>query len=692
MHCLERLRRTVRPVACATVALSAAAPVTHAGETGESGKTDRIVVTATRRAAPLDKLIGNTSRLEAEDIDLIAADHVSEALNRLPGINLQRGNGQEHLTAIRSPVLTGGAGAGSFLYLEDGVPLRAAGFANVNGLFEAHTEIAGAMEVVRGPGSVLYGSNAVHGLINVVTRAPADEFEALLEGEGGSFGRYQGRAFVSGHWGAHGLFAGISLLHEDGWRFDSGLDQQKATLRWDYAAGPFSVSTVAAAVNLNQETAGFVRGPGAYRNSAQSRINPNPDAFRDARAVRLSSRMEYRLTDEWLVSLTPFARWTDMTFRLHFLPSQALEDNGHWSAGLLATVYWSPAPDWTVIGGIDVEGSDGFLREEQELPDIGSFVQGVHYDYEIFATVLAPYLRGEWRMTPRLRLEGGVRLEYATYAYDNLTGDGLFGRFLRPEDRGDNFVTVTPKIGAGYDLSADHSVYLRYARGARAPQTTDLYRLQENQTTDPAKPEEIDSVELGLRGRAGRAFFYDLAAYYMAKRNFFFRDADGFNVPDGRTRHVGVEVTGSVPLGRTLKFQAAATYARHTYAFDRIVGPASETIRSGNDVDTAPHFLVNARLVWRPLANLTAEAELIHVDEYFMDAANTVSYPGHRLVNLRLAWDVTRTVGVFASVRNLTNTDYAERADFAFGSERYFPGEDRAFAAGLRVRLGAPSQ
>ena len=45
--------------------------------------------------------------------------HPSEILNTVAGVNIHRGSGQEHLTAIRSPVLTGGAGAGSFLYTLD---------------------------------------------------------------------------------------------------------------------------------------------------------------------------------------------------------------------------------------------------------------------------------------------------------------------------------------------------------------------------------------------------------------------------------------------------------------------------------------------------------------------------------------------------------------------------------------------
>lgn len=647
---------------------------------------DRIVVTATRRPSPLAEQAGNAARLEAEELDFIRADHLSEALNRLPGVNIQRGSGQEHLTSIRSPVLTAGAGAGSFLFLEDGVPLRAAGFANVNGLFEAHGEIADAVEVTRGPGSVLYGSNAVHGLINVITRAPSEEFEAVVEGGGGSFGRYKGRGWAGGTYGRHGLLAGLSFLDENGWRDEAGVDQQKFSLRWDYGDGAFSARTILAAVNFNQETAGFAEGPNAYKNSALSRRNPNPEAFRDAKALRLSSRLEWDRGGV-MFSLTPFARWTDMDFLLHFQPSQALEENGHWSAGALATVYWTAAPDWTLIAGFDGEFSQGFLREDQEGETVGSFVQGLHYDYEVAAAVAAPYVRAEWQATPRLRIEGGVRLEYTDYAYDNLTESGLFGRFLRPPDRADRYLTVTPKLAAIYDLDTDHFLYTRYARGARAPQTTDLYRLQVNQTVGNIEAEELDSVEAGLRGMLFGAG-YDIAGFYMSKRNFFFRDADGFNVPDGRTRHAGVELLTDIPLGRMFTLSASVTYAQHTYAFDRVVGSGSETIRDGNDVDTAPRIQSNVRLSWHPLESFRTETEWLHMGEYFMNAANSVTYPGHDVVNLRLVWDATERLQVFASVRNLTNTDYAERADFAFGSERYFPGEDRAFNAGLRVRFG----
>src|SRR5690606_38456230 len=140
-----------------------------------------VVVTGTRSERPLRDNVGNIAVMDTDEVDLIGAHVASEALNRLPGVNVMRGSGREHLTAIRSPVLTAGAGAGSFLYLEDGVPMRAAGFANVNGLFEAVSELSSGIEVVRGPGGALYGSNAVHGMINFLTRAPSDDLGNYLE-------------------------------------------------------------------------------------------------------------------------------------------------------------------------------------------------------------------------------------------------------------------------------------------------------------------------------------------------------------------------------------------------------------------------------------------------------------------------------------------------------------------------------
>ncbi len=650
---------------------------------------ERFVITATRTEKAIDEQAGNTARLNTSDIEFAHADHAAEILNRLPGVFIHRGNGQEHLTSIRSPVLTGGAGAGSFLYLENGVPLRAAGFANVNGLFEAHTEIAGAMEVVRGPGSSLYGSNAVHGLINVVTRS-GQGTTGFGEIIGGSFGRYRLNGWASAETndgeGSQKFLVGGTLLHEDGYRDDAGLDQVKLSARHQGDVRDWNIDTVIAFTQLNQETAGFVRGVNAYRDRDLSQTNPNPEAFRDATAFRISSRWERNLSPTMSLALTPFARVNEMEFLMHFLPPKPLEESGHHSVGLLSALYWD-VNDVEIIVGADGEWTSGFMQETQDVASFGSFPQGVHYDYEIDATVLAAYVHGEWQMTDWLRFVAGARLEHTRYEYDNLTATDTVGRYQRVADRNDDFTSLTPRLGAVADINEAWSAYVNLARGARAPQTTDLYRLQANQTVGDIEEEELDSIEVGLRREAGGSYF-EIAGFWMEKENFFFRDADGFNVSDGRTRHRGIEVELYLPVTPWFDVAASGTYAEHTYRFTNPVNSNStESILSGDDVDTAPRTLGNLRLIFYPLETVQTEVELVHVGDYFTDASNAHDYPGHNVINLRASWEPLEQLEIFVALRNAADVRYAERADFAFGSERYFPGEPRAVEVGVRRRF-----
>ncbi len=657
--------------------------VAEAAET----RPERMVVTATRQETSLLEQAGSIAVLSGEELAFIRSDHIAEALNRLPGVYLHRNSGFDHLTSIRSPILTGGAGAGSFLYLENGVPLRAAGFANVNGLFEAMTEFNGGLEVTRGPGSALYGNNAVHGLINVLLPDPARQPPVELTASVGSFRRYRGQAATTATIGNHGLYAGVSLVSDDGWREETGVDQQKYLFQWTYAGEGMDIHTTFAAQNLNQESAGFVRGPDVFELSELSRENPTPDGFRDARSIRFASRIDLTRSDRLTLSFTPYARWNEIDFRLTFLPSQALEESGHWSVGLLSAAYWDFGGGNGLIAGFDAEYTDGFLREEQFIPTVFSFTQGLHYDYDVAAVVLAAYAQGTWVPVPKVTFTAGLRLEYTGYDYTNNTDADIVGRFLRPADRTDDFLVPTPKFGVVYEVSPNIAAFFRYARGARAPQTTDLYRLQINQTVGEIDPEVLDSVEGGLRGQYGLLSF-DMTAYFATKRNFFFRDADGFNVPDGKTRHLGVEIEFLLTLTERLSLAFSGTHARHTYRFDRpVTANSTEAITFGNDVDTAPRLFGTTRLIWSPIDTVTMELAWTFLGDYFTDASNSNRYRGHQVLDWRGTWDVSSNFQLFAAVRNLANADYANRADFAFGSARFFPAEDRAVSGGITVRF-----
>ncbi|MBV1900304.1 MAG: TonB-dependent receptor plug domain-containing protein, partial [Kordiimonadaceae bacterium] len=200
-----------------------------ATENGDN--VDEVIISTASRSERVSSRESNTiATLTSDDLKLVGAFHISEVARRAPGVNISRNNGQEMLLSIRSPIFTGAGACGAFLMAQDGIALRSAGFCNVNALLEGFTENADRIELTSGPGSALYGSNALHGIINIVTPA-ADTDDNIATLEGGSYGYARFHASVGRTSGAHGLRLMGVLAHDGGYRDASGFDQQKIALR-----------------------------------------------------------------------------------------------------------------------------------------------------------------------------------------------------------------------------------------------------------------------------------------------------------------------------------------------------------------------------------------------------------------------------------------------------------------------------
>ena len=630
---------------------------------------------------------GSLAVLDNAEIADTLADHPAEILNKLPGVNIQMNSGQEHLIAIRSPVLTGGAGQGSFLIMENGVPVRSPAFGNVNSLFEPHHEVASAIEVVRGPGSAKYGSNAVHGLVNVILPDVGAGSETVASY--GTLGRW--RSDVTLDQGEHWL-AAVSIQKDTGWRDNTGVDQQKLTLVGDWALGGWDTTGWLTASNLNQETAGFIQGADAYKDEDIAKSNPNPEAYRDAWSARAGARLSRELGGGTL-TLTPYAHTQAMIFAQHFLPNGGVEKNGSTGGGVMARFQRevSEAVTWRV--GADVDVASGWLKEIQPepfgfFPGDARFPQGKHYDYTVDTLTGALWGELDYALTDDMRLLAGLRAETHEYDYSTDVAPGINGRFNVPADRTDNFDLLTPKLGFIWSVADATDLYANYARGERAPQASDLYRLQSLQVAGEVEEETLDSFEIGARGSAldGR-LVYDVAAYWMEKENFFFRDSDGLNVPNGSTEHAGVEASAALELTTAFSVSGSASWSDQTYTFDRITSSGTETIRDGNEIDTAPEWLANVSLDWQATEAIKLSLNVDHVGEYFVDPANTTVYPGHTVLGARGAWVFAEGTEVFLIVRNLTDERYADRADLAFGNDRYFPGEPINATLGMRKKF-----
>jgi outer membrane receptor protein involved in Fe transport len=658
---------------------------------------DILVITASRQHTKHHQLIGNTSLIDGETISDINAQHLNQTLSYASGVWLSRGNGQESLLALRSPVLTGAGSCAEFLTLENGIPLRASGFCNVNQLFDTHFELAERIEVVKGSNSARYGSNAIHGTINVITPSTPPSPQITLDL--GSYEYYRLNMQIPDRSNNPKLFA-ATVTSDGGFQYSSGYKQQKISFISESHIGDWHGEHSATFTHLNQETAGYLqRGENAYKDKSLLKINDFENAYRNNKAFRYAFALELN-NGNTKSRVTPYLRWNRMDFLMHFLPGTPVETNGHQSLGVqwqqIHTINHSFKLNW----GLDAEVTKGFLTQTQSTPTESNSAflrevlpQGKHYDYKVNASNVALYGEFNWNLTESQHAFSALRLDHITYDYDNRMLDGNtrddgstcgFGgcRYTRPADRNDHF--NNPSFALGWSLLMDDGqrVFVKFDRSFRAPHTSELYRLQNGQEIADIKSVKARQWEFGVR-QLFPSGYAEVSLYHLKKWDGIYQDSDRQYLNGLTTLHRGIELDFRYRFNAKWQFSTNASYAIHTY----LNNPTSGIAIKGNDLDTAPRWLMTSTLNWNIAEHLSIAVAGHYLDDYFMDAANTERYEGHTLFHLRARWQLKDNMNVALNIQNLFDRRYAERADYAFGNHRYFVGRLRHGLISLEWQL-----
>ncbi|MCK4245195.1 MAG: TonB-dependent receptor plug domain-containing protein, partial [Candidatus Omnitrophica bacterium] len=152
-------------------------------EGNETVVLEEVVVTATRTESPVENLPQNITVIPKEDMEKMHVKTVDDVLQDIAGIEVIRSFG----LSCSGWVLMRGVGSHKrTLVLKDGIPLNTASYGGFSSWNQLSTGNIDRIEVIRGASSALYGSDAMGGVINIVTKAPAEELEGDLSCEYGS--------------------------------------------------------------------------------------------------------------------------------------------------------------------------------------------------------------------------------------------------------------------------------------------------------------------------------------------------------------------------------------------------------------------------------------------------------------------------------------------------------------------------
>lgn len=695
-----------------------------AAEESSHNKLDTVVVTSTRDSASLADTDASIGTVHGDEIKEINPTHPADAFNRIPGVHVAQlgSTGQGVAAAIRQPV----AYDPVYLYLENGIPIRSPAFFNHNALYEVNVSGAGGVEVIRGPGSALYGSDAVGGVINVLSGLPAHEDHLTLGLEIGEFGWRRGQGDIARRFGDHGISAEVDVIDSEGWRDNTGFDRQSITGAWQTQTGGAEVNTVLTATRLRMDTGGSGLRADDFHDDPQQ--PGNEIGFRDVDALRLSSAFEWR-AGAGKASVTPYLRsndldyvatWTLNTGREVFIPwtgtteldsqDAHINHSGHDSVGL-ALKY---RQDFSELDGFWIAGTDldytlGYVVQdyiERTDSDPGPYwlayaQTDTLYDFDVAFQSVSPYLHSEWQLTDSLRLNGGLRYDWVRYDYENNLSVVEEGDpddpatpsneaiHRRPPDSVLTLDHLSPKLGLVYRISDTLNGYTSYRHAFRIPTVDQLYRSGANANSTELDPVKADSLELGLRGQSFERIAWEVAVYYLLKRDDIINVTDETgarrNINAGETQHYGVEA--GIDWALTDVFFLGLAYTRAEHRFKDWESSGGENY-SGNDQPDAPKDFGSLRLGYRPmfLNGGRIEAEWVHVGEWYLDEANTTTYEGYDLLHLRANYHVPGTgVEIYAHLLNATDELYAETT--SKWGPTFTPGRPRTAFLGGRYRF-----
>jgi vitamin B12 transporter len=622
---------------------------------------ETVVISATRTEQPLDKTGASLTLITADDLKTQQTVALTDILKEVPSLVVNRNGGIGQPASIS---LRGGE-AGQTLVLIDGVRLNDpsttdnSAAAQLGDLLVNNIE---RVEVLRGPQSTLYGSDAIGGIINIVTKRGGDRPLALVASlEGGSLGTFHANVAADGSDGIVEYGAGL-----------------------DY----FTTSGISAAdVRLgNREKDGYVN----YGATANVRVHVSDTISADLRGYFTHGHDGF---DDGFGSPP------------NFLPTDSKANSGNdLKAG---------------YAGVNADFFDArfhnrlaFIATSVERQFFDSAFDTTHLNFRFFSSTARIEYQGVVDIDPDDQATFGVETQESTFRADNF---GVFALFSPPRESGHDRLTgyyahlqstlfdqLTLVAGVRLDDDDQFGMHTSFKLNAawqvrewgltaranlgtafKAPSLFQEFGPNSNPIAR-LKPETATGWEAGVdenfaddRVRASLTYFDRTTTNQLDFQNCFspsdapgcpFRlDAFGYYINLDKTRANGVEAILNAKLDDTLSTSLSWTNMSATNELTR------------KDLARRPHNLASAVITWLPLPGATLGASLTYQGKRFDDVGNFTPLTSNTTVNLFGSYDLTGNWQLFGRVDNLFNDRTEQIRGFGVPGIGAFGGVRAAF-------------
>ncbi len=665
--------------------------------TSKPDQLDKVVVTAGGERQRRKDVPISITQISAKELEETKPITLEEVLNKTPGVMMVDLGNEQHSMSIRQPI----SYKSVFLYLEDGIPIRTTGVFNHNALIEINHAALKKIEIIRGPYSAIYGSGAIGGAINFITKEPSATPQYQVYAMGNNVGYRKIGASASGSFNKTGVLASIDYSgRRNGYREHSDYDKKSAFVKMNNQLS--DKTYLKTAINYIDYKTDMTGGLDSLYFYGQDYTSQYRFTYRKVKALRYYTQLISNLTDEHQVKASIFARYNVVGQNPHYrikddykpwtgtgdphLAHGEINENKFYSVGtILEDTY--KLKKWRITKGVSVDYSPNsyyakYIRihkTDDAIYDSYQETDSLKTDYKVNLLNIGVYANAEYKVSPSLKLLASARLDNINYDYKNNLGSTAFSG---APDSNNFFNAFTPKFGAVYQINNNLSFYANYSKGFRPPEVGELYRGVKVPVLEPVY---YDNYEGGSWiSLFDKKLILDLSFYVLKAENEIISvkldDGSRVNQNVAQSTHKGFEF--GVQYFATKELSLKVDGAVSTHKFD-VYTPKGHDY-SGNEMPGAPKLIMSSELKYHPafLKDAYAGLEWFHVDPYYMDEANTKKYEGYDVFNLRLGKRFNQ-FKVWLNVLNLTDKLYATSASKSAWGTSYRPGEKRSFNLGV---------